>query len=366
MNLKWQELMEFLRNQTGGQEGVTFLCLVGAGFLAAFFVRLLVRRFVVGRSKESKKTLIPVDEIAGILNYLLPALVFLYFLNIALDVFKNMPAWLWTWKNSLIPALYLIMIVVMGWKLIDVVVKTVFGRLFASGEEIDDHLCLTLGRLFKVLFLGIVGIFLLDNFGVKVLPLITGLSFLGAAVALAAQNTIGNIIGGLEILADRLFRQGDRISFAEYDGFVIKRGLRSVALQSIHGEVINIPNKDLVDKQIRNFSRERDAQGRPNRQHRIKFELGLVYETTADEMKKARDLLYSICQELEPAGNAQVVFRRLGSFSLDLEAYVWTRYRNEEELNDLLNRANFMIKERFDAAGLSFAFPTQTVHLSRE
>lgn len=291
--------------------------------------------------------------------------VFLYFLNIGLDVFKEMPAWLWAWKAKLIPLICSFIVIMMGWRCIDFIVKSVFGKLFASGEAIDDHLCNAIGRVIKVVFVLFVGLFVLNNMGFQVLSLITGLSFLGAAVALATQSTIANIIGGLEILADRLFKQGDRICFGDFDGFVIKRGLRSVTVQSIYGEIINIPNKDLVDKQIRNFTRSKIVAGKLVLQHRIKTDIGLVYHTTSAQITRAKEILLNTCLVINPECHPQIVFRKLGSFSLDFEAIQWVKYQNEEELNALLNQVNLAVKEGFDAEGLEFAFPTQTVHLTK-
>jgi small-conductance mechanosensitive channel len=362
MDNKWQELRDFFHTHIGSGELRTFFILVAAGLAAALLARILCQRAFLKRT--GKNGTLPVQDLLNLAQFTLPLVIFLYFFNIALDVFKEMPSWLWSWKKNLIPALCFLIIVSTIWRGIDLVIKGVFSRFFNTGESVDDHLCLAISRFIKAGFLLFTGLFVLNNLGFQVLSLITGLSFLGAAVALATQSTIGNIIGGFEIMADRLFKQGDRISFTDYDGFVVHRGLRSVVLQSIYGEFINIPNKDLVDKQIRNYTRDKDSSGKIVRQHRLKFEVGLVYETSADQIRQATELLKEICLDLEPKGNPQIVFRRLGAFSLDLEAIFWASYATETDLNMLLNRVNLAIKERFDREGLSFAFPTQTIHLA--
>lgn len=364
MNKRLHEILDFFSKDVQASEWKTFLSLLLGGLVAALIVRQVCIKIIFKKLKTPEHK--HLSGLSAIFEVTLPVVVFLYFLNIGLDVFKEMPPWLWAWKARLIPLICSVIVTIMGWRCIDFIVKSIFGKIFTSGEAIDDHLCNAIGRVIKVVFVLFVGLFVLNNMGFQVLSLITGLSFLGAAVALATQSTIGNIIGGLEILADRLFKQGDRICFGDFDGFVIKRGLRSVALKSIYGEVINIPNKDLVDKQIRNFTRTKNVAGKLVSEHRLKTDIGLVYHTTTAQITRAKEILLEISLTVNPGCDPQIVFRKLGSFSLDFELIQWVKYFHEEDLNALLNQINLAVKERFDAEGLEFAFPTQTVQLTKK
>ena len=180
-----------------------------------------------------------------------------FFLNTAKSVFKHMPGWLWQRVEHLAAWIYGFAVVVFLFRLVDIMMSTLQGKWRFSDRRLNEQMIRLLGQSAKILILIITVVVILDQAGVKVLGIVTGLGFLGAATALAAQNTLANFIGSIEILADGLFKVGDRIAFADYDGFVTRMGVRSVELTALHGVRINLPNKDLVDKQIRNLSRGR-------------------------------------------------------------------------------------------------------------
>jgi len=106
------------------------------------------------------------------------------------------------------------------------------------------------------LLVGMVAIIIiLDHFGVNIGSLLVSLGVGSLAVALAAQDTLANMIAGFVILFDRPFRVGDRIEFATGQvGDVQEIGLRSTKVLNFDHNQIIIPNADLVKARIINYS----------------------------------------------------------------------------------------------------------------
>lgn len=282
-------------------------------------------------------------------------LILVYFLIRATDVFKGMPGWVWQWKTDVAPYLYAVLLITLAFRILDTGVNAMRMKWKEKNTDLDEDVAVLMGRFVKLTLILIVLLIVLQNLGVQILGLLAGLGFLGAAMALAAQSTIANIIGYFEILGDKLFRVGDRISFGDADGFVEQRGLRCVRMRSIYGERITIPNKEVVEKQIRNHTRAGFSE--------IIFNIGLVYDTSRGQIEEAMNLLRSVFDSMPKVNHHEVVFRSLGASSLDLQARAWADYGNVEELNALLSEGNLKIKESFDQAGIPFAFPTQTLEI---
>jgi small-conductance mechanosensitive channel len=102
----------------------------------------------------------------------------------------------------------------------------------------------------------IVGLLLLENIGVEVTALITGLGIGGVAVALAAQNILGDLFASLSIAVDKPFVLGDFIIVGAEMGTVEKIGMKTTRVRSLSGEEISFPNSDLLQSRIRNTTRQ--------------------------------------------------------------------------------------------------------------
>src|SRR5205085_1565122 len=121
-----------------------------------------------------------------------------------------------------------------------------------SQNTVDDSLINFIRKGIRIFVILVAALVTADNIGFKVTGAIAGLGIGGAAIALGAQGLIANILGTIEVVADRLYRVGDRIHFEAFDGFVMDIGLRSTTIRSITGEMIHVPNKRMAEVQVRN------------------------------------------------------------------------------------------------------------------
>lgn len=285
--------------------------------------------------------------------------IFVTFIGISLRQFEKLPKGLVDWIGHAETVLIGIALLVFSFRVVDIF-AILFKRKMVEGgnTELDERWVKIVGWGGKtvVLFFGIMMI--MKGLGKDIIPLITGAGVFGAAFALAAQSTCGNIIGSFEIMMDRLFKEGDRVTFGEYDGFITKMGLRSIQIMALSGETITLPNKDLVDKQIRNLSRGPLVFG--------KLTVGIEYRHTKADIEKAMEILKEVALAHPKIKECNTAFRSLAASSLDIDLFFWANYKMGAEYIKIISELNMEIKDRFQAAGLSFAFPSSTVYLKKE
>ena len=122
-----------------------------------------------------------------------------------------------------------------------------------TATRLDDQL-IPLVRQTANVFVVLVGaLFVLSNLDVDVGALIAGLGIGGLAVALAAQDTIKNLLGGVTVLADRPFQVGDWIVVGDVEGTVEKIGFRSMRVRTFKDSLVTVPNGHLTDHIVDNM-----------------------------------------------------------------------------------------------------------------
>ena len=214
-------------------------------------------------------------------------------------------------------------------------------------------------------FVGLVGAVVLiasgaSDLGVPVFGIVAGLGVGGLAVALAAQSTLGNLLGTLNLFADRPVRVGDVCRYGDKMGRIESIGLRSTRIRGTDRTVTTIPNAELAQMAIINFS-QRD---------RMLFlkRLDLRYETTPDQLRLVLIRLREMLLAHPRVGGDQLHVRLVelasSSIQIEIQAYVTTRSGDEflGVQEDLLLRIVDLVVE----AGTGFAFPSQTAYLARD
>ncbi len=222
-------------------------------------------------------------------------------------------------------------------------------------NTMDNQMILLIERIMRVVIWTIGIISGLNNAGFDVGAMLTGLGIGGLALALAAQDTVKNIFGGVMIFMDRPFRLGDRIKISEIDGFVEYIGVRSTRVRTLQGRLITIPNAHFSDRAIENITIE------PAR--RVNTTLGLTYDTPPEKIGLAIQLLRKISDDnkhLIENERTMIFFEKFNAYSLDVNFYYFIR--KESSIFETQTELNKQILKAFNENGLEFAFPTQTLH----
>ena len=214
----------------------------------------------------------------------------------------------------------------------------------------------------KVLIVFIGAAVILEMWGIAVGPLLAGLGLFGAAIALGAQDLFKNLIGGITILAEKRFYPGEWILVeGVVEGTVEDVGFRSTKIRRFDKAPVHVPNSNLSDAVVTNFSRMTHR--------RIFWKIGVEYRTTTEQLKIIRDGIQSYINENDDfAKGADIqTFVRVDSFndsSIDFIVYCFTKTTVWGEWLEIKEMLAYEIKDIVEnQAKTAFAFPSQSVYV---
>jgi MscS family membrane protein len=179
--------------------------------------------------------------------------------------------------------LYVVVAILVLKILVGIIREIIHWYLDRTSVGDASNLNVTLGPLTDKAVKALVGlvaiIIVLDHFGINIGSLLVSLGVGSLAVALAAQETLANMIAGIVILVDRPFRAGDRIEVSTGQiGDVKEIGLRSTRLVNLESNVMVIPNSELIKSRITNYSH-------PERSMRVLIRFDLAYGTDPEKVR---------------------------------------------------------------------------------
>jgi small-conductance mechanosensitive channel len=211
----------------------------------------------------------------------------------------------------------------------------------------------------KLVLWSMVVLLALDNMGVDVTALVAGLGIGGVAVALAAQNILGDLFASLSIVLDKPFVLGDFLVVGDFLGSVEAIGLKTTRVRSLSGEQVVFSNNDLLTSRIRNYGRMYER--------RVLFKIGVTYQTPRDRLREIPGL---IREAIEAEGDETVRFDRAhmasyGDYALVFEVVYYLLSPNYNVHMDAQQEVFFRIHEAFEEREIEFAYPTQTLIVER-
>jgi small-conductance mechanosensitive channel len=199
----------------------------------------------------------------------------------------------------------------------------------------------------------------LDNMGIDVTALVAGLGIGGVAVALAAQNILGDLFASLSIVIDKPFVLGDFLIVGEHLGAVEEIGLKTTRVRSLSGEQLVFSNSDLLTSRIRNYGRMFER--------RVVFKIGVTYQTPRDKIEAIPGILREAVEKLgDEVRFDRAHFQSYGDFALIFETVYYVLGPDYNLYMDCQQAINLDIHQRFEAEGIEFAYPTQTLFLVKD
>lgn len=204
----------------------------------------------------------------------------------------------------------------------------------------------------------VIGLLMLfDNLGYNVTTIIAGLGIGGIAIALAAQNILGDLFNYFVIFFDRPFEVGDFITIDDKKGTVEHIGIKTTRFKSLNGEQLVLSNSDLTKSRLHNYKRMQ--------RRRIVFTIGVTYQTKAEQLHEIPELLKQFITEHRKVTFERAHFFSYGASSLNFEIVYFVESPEYNEYMDIQQSVNLKIFEEFEKRGIQFARPTQTVFLEK-
>jgi|TARA_R110000772_G_scaffold73208_1_gene159352 MscS family membrane protein len=216
-------------------------------------------------------------------------------------------------------------------------------------------------KAIKVLVALIGAATVLEIWGIQVGPIIAGLGLFGVAVALGAQDLFKNLIAGILILVEKRFSIGEWIQVdGVVEGTVESIGFRSTFIRRFDKAPVFVPNAQLSDVAVTNFSRMTHR--------RIYWVIGVEYRTTTDQLREIRDAIEDYIvksPDFVPADQA-TLFVRLDKFndsSIDFMVYCFTKTTVWGEYLKVKEDLAYAVKAIVEDAETGFAFPSRSLYL---
>lgn len=247
-----------------------------------------------------------------------------------------------------------------GIRLFSAVIRAVikgYLRMQEGGEERVQQLSGLM--IITNLLIWMIGlIFLFDNLGFDVTAVVAGLGIGGIAIALAAQNILGDLFNYFVIIFDRPFQVGDFLIIDDKLGSVERIGIKTTRIRSLSGEQLVFSNGDLTSSRIKNY--------KTMQRRRIVFSVGVTYQTPIEKLKTIPGIIKSIVEEQEKATLDRAHFAAYEDSSLRFEVVYYMEIADYNTYMDTQQEINFRIYEEFDKIDVDIAYPTRTLYVNME
>lgn len=232
-------------------------------------------------------------------------------------------------------------------------VETSLRALFGRQNRIDATLFGVIASLARYTILVLVIVAVLGQLGIQTTSIIAALGAAGLAIGLAMQGTLSNIAAGMMLLWLRPFRVGDYIDTGTVAGTVKDVGLFASELHTWDGIYLFVPNAQLWNTRIVNYSRL------PTRLVDLKF--GVAY---GDDLKKGQEVLLKLAGDnakvLKLPDAPQIFVDELGDNAVVLRLRCWAANADYWTVRRALTEQG---KLALEAAGLTIPFPQRELHV---
>jgi small-conductance mechanosensitive channel len=329
-----------------------FLFILVISLIVAFIVKLVTNNVLKPWAKRTKTKVddLVIKSISSIVFYIIIILGFKFgFQHFEFDV---------AIYHNMVDTLFIVIVSILIIKIISNFAKHWLKEWAAKTKSTaDDRLIPLVAKILKVVTIILAFIFIFDVWDINIGPLLATAGIAGLAVGFAVKDSLANILGGIQLVLDKTFKVGDKIQLESGEmGVILDIGIRSTKLKTYDNEVIYIPNGNLANVKIKNFTV-------PDLSIRVNVNFGVVYGSDPERVQQvvleALKKIDAILEDPEPV----VQFMQMSDFSLDFVARAWVASYTEayfmkikmtEEIYKALNKAN-----------IGIPFPTRTVYTKK-
>lgn len=216
-----------------------------------------------------------------------------------------------------------------------------------------ESILVLMQRLTRIVMLIIAVVATLAIFGLDVKTTLAGLGIGGLAIALAAQKTLENLIGGVSLLMDKAVSVGDFCQIGNQLGTVEDIGLRSLKLRTLDQALLVVPNGSLAQMQFYNLARRRKLL--------INQTFSLRIESKAEQLRFVLDRVQSMLDQhpaIEP-GTCRVRVMSFVGAAFELELFAYGNTGDWKQLTQIRQDVILKISDIVEASGTRLAAPTR-------
>ena len=330
---------------------------IDAGILIIGFIALtIIRRIILVKLLHiTKKTSLKYDEIiiSAVRAHLIPLGYFSIFYFCIFDLI-HVPKLIMVFKAAII----LISIFYTIRFILAITAEWIDNSWFKDAENRPpSNTKSVIINILKVA-LWVIGLLIfLDNIGVKVSAFIAGMGIGGIAIAFAAQAILVDVFSYFSIFFDKPFEVGDLVSVNDFKGTVEHIGMKTTRMRSVTGEQVVLPNTSLTGSRLHNFKRMKER--------RMDLKLDLTYDTKYAVLNKIPEVIQNIIEQTPKTRFSSCHFTEFMDSSLRFETVYYVLSPDFSIARDIQQNINLNIKKKFEKMGVEFAFPTQTLHITK-
>ena len=310
--------------------------------------------------------------------------LYIFSIHIAIHILIKDP----TIIQQILPWINTIYISLLTWTLYSLLnngINVYANTLLTKYPNVRKEMIIFILRIVKIILILLVILFLFSQLGIDIKAIAASLGVGGIAIALASKDTLANFFGSLNIMTDNSFSQGDWIQTNDVEGTVVDIRMRSTRIRTFDNAMITIPNSQLANTPIRNWSKRKIGR-------RIKMYLGITYESKMEDIIQLKKDLYDMLENHSKIASPKniestktkkfeaikkddlsgvkktllVYIDKYNNSSIDILIYCFSKSPAWEDWlitkEDVLIKISSLVKKN----NCSFAYPTQTIMLNKK
>lgn len=265
----------------------------------------------------------------------------------------NITLYKYTLKTIFLSVAITIQIIVLTWLLLRLIdfIATVLEAKASKTNDQADHQLVVFFRDFLKVIIGIIGVMLILHFAFSynVSSLLTGLSIVGAAIALALRESLENLIASFVIFFDKPFTTGDFVKVQNISGNVEKIGLRSTRVRTTDKSFVTVPNKQMVDSILDNVSLRSQIRGEIN--------LFVNQQTPHQKMKQLLEEIKKYLSSVKEIQSHHVFFNDIRGQAFVVFIEFFTPNMDMNRFNSIRDQLNLFILETMEKLEIKITPP---------
>lgn len=182
---------------------------------------------------------------------------------------------------------------------------------------------------------------------------LAGAGIIGIALAFAFQDIAANFMAGIIMAIQRPLKIGDLVKTNDYMGKVITINLRDTIIKTFQGQLVVIPNKEIFQKSIENFSR--------SGKRRLDLSVGISYGEDLDKVKQVTLDAVKAISVLESGEGTRLFYESFADSSINLTLQIWINSPEQPVYLQARSEAIMLIKKAYDDNNISIPYPIRTL-----